>query len=153
GCCAVSFPGCANGDRVLVTNLRSTPTSGVGAKNGATLGLVTNLRSTPTSGVGAIQRCSVRRASGVSIPTRSVSEGQRRPSLTLRVGMLTPDARLTLQRWIAPTPLVGVERRFVTRPRVAPFFAPTPLVGVERRFVTSTRSPFARHGNEPALHP
>src|SRR5262249_51602818 len=40
------------------------------------------------------------------------------------------------------TPLAGVERRFVTRQRLAQISAPTLLAGVERRF-----------GDEPALHP
>jgi hypothetical protein len=50
---------------------------------------------------------------------------------------MTNDNCVKLQHWIAPAPLVGVERRFVPRSTKSWSSAPAPLVGVERGFEKS----------------
>ena len=132
---------------VLVTNLGSTPASGVGAKRFFHADLVTNLGSTPASGVGAKRFHHAHLVTNPgSTPTSGVGASGRYGGVSGRPS--APAALHTAASLpsLAPAPLAGVEPGFVSRRRWPRASAPTPLAGVEPRFVT-------RHAAVPPAGP
>jgi hypothetical protein len=139
--------------RGLVTNRRSTPASGAGARSdGERARLVTNRRSTPASTAGARGEGAARVFDDEpSLHPGKRGGGGRRPRGGPVSGRTVARCRQARRRRQARNPqkrageacgpalLAGVVRRLVTRPGVGLRPAPAPLAGAERRFITRPR--------------